>query len=39
MKLKTITTEDMEHALVSTKPSAAHLAARYQKWQREFGST
>ena len=39
MKLKTITTEDMKHALAGTKPSAAHLAPRYQKWQHEFGSS
>jgi hypothetical protein len=39
LKLKIITTEDMQNALKSTKPSAVHLAARYQKWQGAFGST
>ncbi|XP_021941023.1 katanin p60 ATPase-containing subunit A-like 2 isoform X2 [Zootermopsis nevadensis] len=39
LKLKIITTEDLQNALKSTKPSALHLAARYQKWQCAFGST
>ncbi|KAJ9579535.1 hypothetical protein L9F63_004794 [Diploptera punctata] len=39
MKLKTITTVDMETALAGTKPSASHLAPRYKKWQHEFGSS
>ncbi|XP_069694894.1 katanin p60 ATPase-containing subunit A-like 2 isoform X2 [Periplaneta americana] len=39
LKLKVINTEDLQNALRSTKPSAAHLAPRYHKWHREFGST
>ncbi|PNF41095.1 Katanin p60 ATPase-containing subunit A-like 2 [Cryptotermes secundus] len=39
LKLKNITTEDLQSALKITKPSAVHLAPRYRKWKCAFGST
>ncbi|XP_067005160.2 katanin p60 ATPase-containing subunit A-like 2 [Anabrus simplex] len=38
LELKPITTHNLQQALSRTKPSAAHLVDRYQKWQTEFGS-
>ncbi|VEL09458.1 unnamed protein product [Protopolystoma xenopodis] len=38
VRLDPVTTEDVEAALQSTMPSARQLVAKYQEWQRNYGS-
>ena len=38
LKLDTISTEDMESVLLSTKPSARQFKNKYESWRKEYES-
>ena len=38
MKLDTISTEDVEAVLLSTKPSARQFKNKYESWRKEYES-
>ena len=38
LKLDTISTEDLESVLLSTKPSARQFKNKYESWRKEYES-